>query len=208
MGLWHVKCSRSLSKKEVGKMNNSFHIRRSTAILTLVIAVLVGALVATVSYTHNPPVTLGTAHAASVSEQVPLGSFAPLVKRAAPAVVNISSSKMVKTSNQMNGMFDDPLFRQFFGGRSMPRQPREEKASSLGSGVIVSPDGYILTNNHVVDGATDVKVSFSDKREFPAKIIGTDKYSDLAVLKIDQQSANPGPCHWQASSRRHHACYR
>ena len=71
----------------------------------------------------------------------------------------------------------------------MPRQrPREEKASSLGSGVIVSPDGYILTNNHVVDGATDVKVSFSDKREFPAKIIGTDKYTDVAVIKIDQHN--------------------
>ena len=170
-------------------MNNSFHIRRTTALLILVMAVLVGALVATISYTHNPPVTLGTAHAASVSEQVPFGSFAPLVKRAAPAVVNISSSKMVKTSGQMNGMFDDPFFRQFFGGR-MPRQqqPREERASSLGSGVIVSPDGYILTNNHVVDGATDIKVSFSDKREFPAKIIGTDKYTDLAVVKIEQHN--------------------
>ena len=170
-------------------MNNSFHIRRTTALLILVMAVLVGALVATISYTHNPPVTLGTAHAASVSEQVPFGSFAPLVKRAAPAVVNISSSKMVKTSGQTNGMFDDPFFRQFFGGR-MPRQqqPREERASSLGSGVIVSPDGYILTNNHVVDGATDIKVAFSDKREFPAKIIGTDKYTDLAVVKIEQHN--------------------
>jgi Do/DeqQ family serine protease len=99
---------------------------------------------------------------------------------------------MVKTSGgNMNGMFDDPFFRQFFGGRTprqQQQQPREEKASSLGSGVIVTPDGYILTNNHVVDGATDVKVSFSDKREFPAKIIGTDKYTDLAVLKIDQHN--------------------
>jgi serine protease Do len=171
-------------------MNNSMHIRRTTAFLIVMIAVLAGALVATISYTHNPPVTLGTAHAASVSEQVAFGSFAPLVKRAAPAVVNISSSKMVKTSGQTNGMFDDPFFRQFFGGR-MPRQqqqPREEKASSLGSGVIVSPDGYILTNNHVIDGATDIKVSFNDKREFPAKVIGADKYSDLAVIKIDQHN--------------------
>jgi len=171
-------------------MNHTFHIRRTTALLIVMMAVLVGALVATISYTHNPPVTMGTAHAASVSEQTPFGSFAPLVKRAAPAVVNISSSKMVKTSGQSNGMFDDPFFRQFFGGR-MPRQqqkPREERASSLGSGVIVSPDGYILTNNHVIDGATDIKVSFSDKREFPAKIIGADKYSDLAVVKIDQHN--------------------
>jgi serine protease Do len=171
-------------------MNNTFHIRRTTAFLIVMMAVLVGALVATISYTHNPPVTMGTAHAASVSEQAPFGSFAPLVKRAAPAVVNISSSKMVKTSGQSNGMFDDPFFRQFFGGR-MPRQqqqPREERASSLGSGVIVSPDGYILTNNHVIDGATDIKVSFSDKREFAAKVIGADKYSDLAVVKIEQRN--------------------
>lgn len=170
-------------------MNNSFHIRRTTATLVVVIAVLAGALVATVSYTHNPPVTLGTAHAASVAEQAPFGTFAPLVKRVAPAVVNISSSKMVKTSGQANGSFDDPFFRQFFGGRT-PRQqqPREERASSLGSGVIVSPDGYILTNNHVIDGATDIKVSFSDKREFPAKVIGADKYSDLAVVKIEQHN--------------------
>jgi len=173
-------------------MNNTFHIRRTTALLIVMMAVLVGALIATVSYTHRPPVAMETAHAASVSEQAPFGSFAPLVKRAAPAVVNISSSKMVKTSGgNMNGMFDDPFFRQFFGGR-MPRQqqqqPREERASSLGSGVIVSPDGYILTNNHVIDGATDIKVSFNDKREFPAKVIGADKYSDLALVKIDQHN--------------------
>jgi serine protease Do len=171
-------------------MNQSFHIRRTTAILTLVIACLVGALVATITYTRSTPITVATAHAATVADQVPLGSFAPVVKEAAPAVVNISSSKMVKTSgNGMNGMFDDPLFRQFFGGR-MPQQqrPRSERAESLGSGVIVSPDGYILTNNHVVEGATDVKVSFSDKREFPAKIIGTDKYTDVAVIKIDQKN--------------------
>jgi Do/DeqQ family serine protease len=86
------------------------------------------------------------------------------------------------------GLFDDPFFRQFFGGRG-PRQqeqPRSQRATSLGSGVVVSPDGYILTNNHVVDGATDVKVSFADKEEYPAKVIGTDKYTDVAVLKINK----------------------
>ena len=66
------------------------------------------------------------------------------------------------------------------------QQPRSQRATSLGSGVVVSPDGYILTNNHVVDGATDVKVSFADKEEYPAKVIGTDKYTDIAVLKINK----------------------
>jgi serine protease Do len=163
----------------------------STAILLSLVALLTGGLV--MSYNqHHVPVFVSTAQAAGY-EAGPLVSFAPVVKRAAPAVVNISSSKVVKTSgSQMNpGMFDDPMFRQFFGGR-MPqqqqRQPRSERSQSLGSGVIVSPDGYILTNNHVVEGATEVKVSFADKREYPAKIIGTDPMTDVAVIKIDEHN--------------------
>ena len=81
-------------------MNQSFHVRRTTAILLVVIAALVGALAATVGYTRQAPVTFQTAHAAALSEAAPFGSFAPIVKRAMPAVVNISSSKMVKTSSQ------------------------------------------------------------------------------------------------------------
>jgi S1-C subfamily serine protease len=114
-------------------MNRSFHIRRTTAVLTLVIAALVGALATSVSLTHRAPVTMGTALASTGSDQVPFTTFAPIVKHAMPAVVNISSSKMVKTSGQQTpGLFDDPFFRQFFGGR-MPRQeqPRSERAQSL-----------------------------------------------------------------------------
>ena len=92
-----------------------------------------------------------------------------------------------------NGMFDDPFFRQFFGGRMPQQQPRSQRATSLGSGVVVSPDGYILTNNHVVEGATDVKVSFFNKEEYPAKIIGTDKYTDVAVLKINKSGLTTLP---------------
>jgi serine protease Do len=172
-------------------MKRIFHIRHTTAVLSLVIAALVGALAATVTLTHNPPLSVATAHAASVSEQVPLGSFAPVVKRVMPAVVNISSSRVVKNQERGLNLFEDPLFRQFFGGR-MPQQqePRErsERAESLGSGVIVTPDGYILTNNHVVEGATDIKVSFSDRREFTAKVIGTDQPTDIAVIKIDDKN--------------------
>src|SRR5215467_9489329 len=146
------------------------NIRISTAVLLSTIALLLGALIV-VSSTHRVPVFLDTAHAAAV-DQGPLTSFAPVVKRAMPAVVNISSSKVVKQQQMPRGMFDDPMFRQFFGGR-MPelQQPRSQRETSLGSGVVVSPDGYILTNNHVVEGATDVKVEFSDKHEYPAKII-------------------------------------
>jgi Do/DeqQ family serine protease len=162
------------------------HISKSTAALFAVIALLVGALVVTVSSPNRIPVFADTSRAA---ESGPITTFAPVVKRAMPAVVNISSSKVVKEQGEEGGqgLFNDPFFRQFFGGR-MPQQmqPRSQRATSLGSGVVVSPDGYILTNNHVVEGATDVKVSFADKEEYPAKIVGTDKYADIAVLKINK----------------------
>jgi serine protease Do len=114
-------------------------------------------------------------------------SFSPVVKAVLPTVVNISSSKVVRTPNQMSGPMMDPFFQQFFGDGSDGRFniPRERRERSLGSGVIVSPEGYILTNNHVVDGATDIRVTLSDKREFKATIVGTDPKTDVAVLKVD-----------------------
>src|SRR5205807_4852644 len=104
-----------------------------------------------------------------------------------PAVVNISTSKVVKSQKGggENPFFNDPFFRQFFGNPNDGEQPpREQREHSLGSGVIVNPDGYILTNNHVVDGASDVQVTLSDKRQLKAKIVGTDPRTDIAVLKI------------------------
>jgi serine protease Do len=114
-------------------------------------------------------------------------SYAPLVDQIAPAVVTVTSERRVQlTSSQLP---DDPLLRQFFGdqfrGRQMPQMPRERREGGLGSGVIVRADGYILTNNHVVDGADQVKVEMSDGRSFTAKVVGTDAPSDLAVLKVD-----------------------
>lgn len=117
--------------------------------------------------------------------------FAPVVKEVVPAVVNISSSKVTKVPTEFFGqMPDDPMFRQFFGndqnrGFTVPRQAPEQREKGLGSGTIMSPNGYILTNNHVVDGASDVRVTMADKREFKAKVVGTDPHSDIAVLKID-----------------------
>jgi serine protease Do len=116
--------------------------------------------------------------------------FASVVKKVVPAVVNISSSKVTKVPTQFFQMPDDQLFRQFFGDNSgrrfnVPRQAPEQREQGLGSGVIMTPDGYILTNNHVVDGATDIRVTLSDKREFKATVVGKDPRSDIAVLKID-----------------------
>jgi serine protease Do len=124
---------------------------------------------------------------ADPSEGPSKSGFAPIVKQVLPNVVNISSSKVVRTPNQLEGMPSDPLFQQFFGKRfgSGPEVPKQRREQSLGSGVIVSPEGYVLTNNHVVDGATDVKVTLSDKRELKAQIIGTDAKTDVAVLKLE-----------------------
>lgn len=107
--------------------------------------------------------------------------FAPVFKPALPTVVSILSSRMVKVPQ--NPLFNNPFFQQFFGGR-MPQQPQEQREMGLGSGVIVSPDGYILTNNHVVDKATELKVMLSDKRQFTGKVVGTDPKTDIAVVKI------------------------
>lgn len=120
-------------------------------------------------------------------------SFAPVIKKVTPTVVNISSSMTIHDRGGQNPLTDDPFFRRFFGGDSMDQsQPRDRKAQSLGSGVVVSPDGYILTASHVVEGADKVKVSLaSGEREYDAKVIGTDPPTDVAVLKIEAKKDLP-----------------
>ena len=120
----------------------------------------------------------------------PYTSFAPIVKKVAPGVVKVVVT--MKSSNvsapQWFG-FNDPFWRRFFGdqfGRQMPnRQFNTPREHGLGSGVIVTKDGYILTNNHVVDNAEEVKVTLQDGREFTAKVVGRDPKSDIAVIKVD-----------------------
>jgi serine protease Do len=104
-----------------------------------------------------------------------------------PAIVNISTTRTHRTSGSpFAPFFDDPLFRKFFGDRFGHQQPpKERKTASLGSGVIVSSDGYILTNNHVIKDADEINVLIPDKREFKGKIIGSDPKTDIAVIKIE-----------------------
>lgn len=111
-------------------------------------------------------------------------SFSPLVKQAAPAVVNVYTTKVVKQAS--SPFANDPFFRRFFGNR-MGGMPRERVESSLGSGVIVGDDGVIVTNNHVIEGADEFKIVLSDRREFAAELIIADERTDLAVLKIDTE---------------------
>jgi serine protease Do len=109
-------------------------------------------------------------------------TFAPLVKQAAPAVVNVYTKTVVK--RQAMPFFDDPFFQQFFGGQ-LGGQTQDRIQNSLGSGVVVRPDGLIVTNNHVIADAQEIRVVLSDGREFPAKVISADEKFDLALLKID-----------------------
>jgi serine protease Do len=118
------------------------------------------------------PVSLGQFH----------DGFASVIDPVLPAVVNISSTKVVKRPN-VPDLFNDPFFRQFFGNQA-PRE-RTEREYSLGSGVIVNSDGYILTNNHVVQGASDVEVVTPANTKYKANIVGTDPRTDVAVLKVD-----------------------
>ena len=106
-------------------------------------------------------------------------SYAPVVQKAAPAVVNVYAAKVVENRNPF---IDDPFFRRFFGGEG--GLPRERLQSSLGSGVIVDAGGLVVTNNHVIEGADEVKVALADKREFEAEIVLKDARTDLAVLRI------------------------
>ncbi|MBS1874162.1 MAG: DegQ family serine endoprotease [Acidobacteria bacterium] len=183
-----------------------FEIRRWVAVTAVTIALIGGGLIASVVGGKRSTVPIFVATAQAAGEPGQFVSFAPIVKKSAPSVVNISSTKVIKAASnlqqrnrrgqqqqQQNPFLDDPFFRQFFGEGPFNTVPRDRRESALGSGVIVSPDGYILTNNHVVEGATSVKVTLSDRREFTAKTIGTDPQSDLAVIKIDASNLTALP---------------
>ena len=113
------------------------------------------------------------------------GSYAPIVERVTPAVVTIKSERAVRSVNQQ--LPDNPLFREFFGNRRMDPLPAPRRGG-LGSGVVVRADGYILTNNHVVEGAEQVTVELSDGRTLRGRVVGTDAPSDLAVVKVDAKN--------------------
>ncbi len=147
-------------------------------LIALIVAVAVGGVALAVSVSAQavkvPPIS---------AQQVTL-SYAPVVKRAAPAVVNIYTKKTVR-QRIISPFFDDPFFQHFFGGAGPQGLMRERLESSLGSGVIVRPDGLIVTNNHVIAGAEQIKVVLADRREFEARIVTADERTDLAVIRLE-----------------------
>jgi serine protease Do len=173
-------------------MNDGVRVSRWVATVALLAALAAGSILAIGLRNWQGRPVFAQKIPVAVAKDVPpvrLGEFAngfsSVIKPALPAVVNIHSSRVVKP--KAGSMpFNDPFFRQFFGDQfGQQFQPHAEREQSLGSGVIVTSDGTILTNNHVVEGAQDIKVDLADKREFAAKVIGTDPKTDVAVLKIN-----------------------
>jgi|TARA_R110002072_G_scaffold187425_2_gene344188 serine protease Do len=118
------------------------------------------------------------------SQQEMLLSYAPVVRKVAPAVVNIYTSRTVEQRN-LSGLLSDPFFQKFFGERLRGHGERKQKQqNSLGSGVVVSETGLVVTNNHVIKGADEIRIALSDRREFDADVVLTDERADLAVLQI------------------------
>jgi serine protease Do len=169
----------------------TIQLRRSAVIFSVAIVFVVGGAFglfawalagpSAFGYQKLVPVFVTRAASAAASQDGTAMGFAGVLKPVLPAVVSIASSRIVKVPQ--NQMFNDPFFQQFFG-EQFQGAPRQEREQGLGSGVIISAGGYILTNNHVIDKATEIKVILPDKRQFPGKLVGTDPKTDVAVVKI------------------------
>ncbi len=181
----------SESRHVIYKTMKKLFVTQSTRITSFMLGaglVLAGSAVAfeTGSKPEHAAITVPMDENAVARDTLPHGSYAPVVKKVTPAVVKIVTTTKINESAQQAPGFDDPFWRHFFGdqGQMMPKgQPQIEHG--LGSGVIITKDGYILTNNHVVDGAKELKVTLQDGREFTAKVVGRDPKSDVAVVKIN-----------------------
>jgi Do/DeqQ family serine protease len=143
---------------------------------------------------ERPTRAAGTA---GLEGSLPGPDFSGIARRATPAVVNISALQVTRT--ERSPFFSDPFFREFFG-RDLPfRVPREERKTSLGSGVIVSPDGIVVTNNHVIDHATQIAITTSERRRLQGTLLGADPVTDIAVIRIAGRDLPTLP--WGDSSR-------
>lgn len=158
-------------------------------VLSVSAGLVAAALVLFLQPRQDPPAgglqTLDAVAAALSRSDGPV-SYADAVERAGPAVVNIFTTKVF--TQRVNPLFDDPFFRQFFGdalGGALGGQVRKRRENSLGSGVIVDARGFVVTNNHVIEGADEIQVVLNDGTTLAARVVGTDPDSDLAVLRVE-----------------------
>jgi Do/DeqQ family serine protease len=165
-------------------MNLPFTFAAAALVSTLGLATAFGAVPAAAAASGA---ATATGAATVASDAAPMPSLAPMVKRVSPAVVNIATRGTIKESQgQRNPLLDDPFFRRFFDAPQDAR-PRERPFQSLGSGVIVdAKNGYIITNHHVVENASEITITLFDDRTFSAKVIGSDEGADIAVLQAKQ----------------------
>jgi serine protease Do len=159
--------------------------RKPMAAIALVVIGIAIGLTLQGAPDHSTAIAAPSAPAAAAAPAGELRSYADVAARAMPAVCNIQTDKTVE--GFQHPFMDDPMFRRFF---NMPddqsgEQPQEQVEKSAGSGIVISSDGYILTNNHVVENATKIHVAFEGDREYEAKVIGTDPPTDVALLKIE-----------------------
>jgi serine protease Do len=171
--------------RQFGRCGKSF--ARGFAVLTALLLVMPGALG---QAARQETLSLRVDPEPLAQDLKQRTSFAPVVAKVAPSVVNVYSTRTVRDRGPVFPFFNDPFLRRFFGGEGEERQqqqqqPRPRTQQGLGSGVIVSEDGYIITNSHVVDGATDIRVALADGQEYNATIIGTDPATDIAVLRVE-----------------------
>ncbi len=195
--------------EEEGPARNRRRSSWLASILLIGLGVMIGLVVAAdlgwLPFGHAVPEPPVAGIAPPPAPPAAIGSnqnFVQIAKSVKPAVVNIFTTRSGRSGEGPQAMpFDDPFFRRFFGDEFFKRfeAPRERKERSLGSGVIVDPNGLIITNNHVVSKADEIKVFLSDKREFKAKLIGTDSKTDLAVLKVEAEGLHTIP--WSDSDK-------
>ncbi|MCI0624622.1 MAG: DegQ family serine endoprotease [Acidobacteria bacterium] len=149
-------------------------------------ALLIGGIMGSTAANHDaiPPLApLKSESARTVPTAVPLASFNPIVKEVVPAVVSITAEKIERTSGRSIPFSFGP-FGDLFGNQP-DQEPQERRSQGLGSGVIVSPEGYILTNHHMIESARNIDIRLDDGRELKAKVVGTDEKTDIAVLKVE-----------------------
>ncbi|MFQ5640785.1 MAG: Do family serine endopeptidase [bacterium] len=169
---------------------------------SIVIGIFIGLILASnfdmtqIGMAENKVVSSEAAESSVSSEFVPLSNsdlentsraFVAIAKKVTPTIVSITSEKVIKVRDPFSNLFNDDFFRRFFRGQGRRNGEQEYRQQGLGSGVIVSPEGYIITNYHVIKDADEIEVVWNDKTH-PAKVIGTDSASDIAVIKIDKKN--------------------